>query len=317
MQSETEGIAGKVVVITGASSGLGEATARRLSAHGATVVLGARRAARIEALAAEIAKAGGKAIAVATDVTDAAQVQRLVDAAVEQFGRIDVMLNNAGLMPHSPLERRKIADWDRTIDVNIKGVLYGIAAALPYMQKQNGGHFINVTSVAGHKVRPAGAVYLATKMAVRVISEGLRQEVKPWNIRTTIIRPERWRRICRRASRSRTSRRAWVTSMRSTPSLRTLARRRVRDEPTRGRGHQRDPVPADEAGGMSLAFIAWCAAVASCGVGGQREGGKPNAGSAPAGGRHRRRHPGTSSVCRLQSSRSYRGMTAVSRRPCG
>ncbi len=189
MQSETEGIAGKVVVITGASSGLGEATARRLSAHGATVVLGARRADRIEALAAEIAKAGGKAIAVATDVTDAAQVQRLVDAAVEQFGRIDVMLNNAGLMPHSPLERRKIADWDRTIDVNIKGVLYGIAAALPYMQKQKGGHFINVSSVAGHKVRPAGAVYSATKTAVRVISEGLRQEVKPWNIRTTIISP--------------------------------------------------------------------------------------------------------------------------------
>jgi NADP-dependent 3-hydroxy acid dehydrogenase YdfG len=189
MRSETEGIAEKVVVITGASSGLGEATTRHLSAHGATVVLGARRTDRIEALAAEIAKAGGKAIAVATDVTDAAQVQRLVDAGVEQFGRIDVMLNNAGLMPHSPLERRKIADWDRTIDVNIKGVLYGIAAALPYMQKQNGGHFINVSSVAGHKVRPAGAVYSATKTAVRVISEGLRQEVKPWNIRTTIISP--------------------------------------------------------------------------------------------------------------------------------
>jgi NADP-dependent 3-hydroxy acid dehydrogenase YdfG len=116
-------------------------------------------------------------------------VQRLVDAAVARFGHIDVMLNNAGLMPHSPVERRKIADWDRTIDVNIKGVLYGIVAALPYMQKQNSGHFINVSSVAGHKVRPAGAVYSATKTAVRVISEGLRQEVKPWNIRTTIISP--------------------------------------------------------------------------------------------------------------------------------
>jgi len=189
MSSQTEGIAGKVVVITGASSGLGEATARHLSALGATVVLGARRTDRIDALAAEIVKAGGKAIAVATDVTDAAQVQRLVDAAVERFGRVDVMLNNAGLMPHSPLERRKIADWDRTIDVNIKGVLYGIAAALPHMQRQNGGHFINVSSVAGHKVRPAGAVYSATKTAVRVISEGLRQEVKAWNIRTTIISP--------------------------------------------------------------------------------------------------------------------------------
>ena len=189
MNSGTHGIAGKVVVITGASSGLGEATASRLSALGAAVVLGARRADRIEALAGEIVKAGGKATAVATDVTDAAQVQRLVDAGVAQFGRIDVMLNNAGLMPHSPLERRKIADWDRTIDVNIKGVLYGIAAALPHMQRQNSGHFINVSSVAGHKVRPAGAVYSATKTAVRVISEGLRQEVKRWNIRTTIISP--------------------------------------------------------------------------------------------------------------------------------
>jgi len=184
-----EGIAGKIVVITGASSGLGEATARHLSARGATMVLGARRIDRIEALAVEIAKAGGNAIAVATDVTDATQVQRLVDAAVARFGRVDVMLNNAGLMPHSPLERRKIVDWDRMIDVNIKGVLYGIAAALPHMQRQNSGHFINVSSVAGHKVRPAGAVYSATKTAVRVISEGLRQEVKPWNIRTTIISP--------------------------------------------------------------------------------------------------------------------------------
>jgi NADP-dependent 3-hydroxy acid dehydrogenase YdfG len=189
MSSETEGIAGKVVVITGASSGLGEATARHLSAHGATVVLGARRADRIEALAAEIAKAGDKAIAVATDVTDATQVQRLVEAAVEQFGRIDVMLNNAGLMPHSPLERRKIADWDRMIDVHVKGVLYGIAAALPHMQRQKSGHFINVSSVAGHKVGVNNAVYAATKTAVRVISEGLRQEVKPWNLRTTIISP--------------------------------------------------------------------------------------------------------------------------------
>jgi len=189
VNTDTTNIAGKVVVITGASSGLGEATARYLSERGAIVVLGARRVERIEALAAEITGNGGQALALATDVTDAAQVQALVDAAVERFGRIDVMLNNAGLMPHSPLERRKIADWDRTIDVNIKGVLYGIAAALPYMQKQSGGHFINVSSVAGHKVGPAGAVYSATKTAVRVLSEGLRQEVKPWNIRTTITSP--------------------------------------------------------------------------------------------------------------------------------
>ena len=182
-------IAGKVVVITGASSGMGEATARYLADRGAIVVLGARRVDRLKALVDAITKGGGKALALATDVTDAAQVQRLVDAAVERFSRIDVMLNNAGLMPHSPLERRKIADWDRTIDVNIKGVLYGIAAALPHMQRQKSGHFINVSSVAGHMVRPAGAVYSATKTAVRVISEGLRQEVKPWHIRTTIISP--------------------------------------------------------------------------------------------------------------------------------
>jgi NADP-dependent 3-hydroxy acid dehydrogenase YdfG len=189
MSNDNTGIAGKVVVITGASSGLGEATARHLAARGATVVLGARRVERIEALADEINKNGGKALAIATDVTVPEQVQRLVDAAVEQFGRVDVILNNAGLMPHSPLERRKIDDWNRTIDVNIKGVLYGIAAALPHMQRQKSGHVINVSSVAGHLVRPAGAVYSATKHAVRVISEGLRQEVKPWNIRSTIISP--------------------------------------------------------------------------------------------------------------------------------
>jgi len=112
-----------------------------------------------------------------------------VDKAVQAFGRIDVMINNAGLMPHSPLERLKIDDWNRTIDVNIKGVLYGIAAALPYMEQQKAGHIINVSSVAGHTVRPGGAVYPATKAAVRVISEGLRQEVKPYNIRTTGISP--------------------------------------------------------------------------------------------------------------------------------
>ena len=182
-------IAGKVVVITGASSGLGEATARHLSAQGASVVLGARRVDRIQALAAELAGTGGKAIAVATDVTDYDQVKRLVDAAVQAYGRVDVMINNAGLMPHSPLERLKIDDWDRTIDVNIKGVLYGIAAALPYMKQQKSGHIINVSSVAGHKVTPGGAVYAATKHAVRVLSEGLRLEVKPYNIRTTVISP--------------------------------------------------------------------------------------------------------------------------------
>ncbi|MBS7589097.1 SDR family oxidoreductase [Ancylobacter defluvii] len=183
----TENIDGKVVVITGASSGLGEATARYLAARGARLVLGARRLDRLQALARELDIGAGAAVQ--TDVTDAGQVQHLVDAAVSAHGRVDVILNNAGLMPHSPLERGKIADWDRMIDVNLKGVLYGIAAALPYMKAQKSGHIINVSSVAGHKVRPGSAVYAATKAAVRMLSEGLRQEVKPYNIRTTIISP--------------------------------------------------------------------------------------------------------------------------------
>jgi len=182
-------IDGKVVVITGASSGLGEATARHLVSLGARVVLGARRIDRLKALVEELAAKGGQAIAFETDVTDRDQVKHLVDAAVEAFGRIDVLINNAGLMPHSPLERLKVEDWDRMIDVNLKGVLYGIAAALPHMQNQKAGHIINVSSVAGHKVSPNGAVYSATKHAVRALSEGLRQEVKPWNIRTTVISP--------------------------------------------------------------------------------------------------------------------------------
>jgi NADP-dependent 3-hydroxy acid dehydrogenase YdfG len=182
-------IEGKVVVITGASSGLGEASVRLLSAQGASVVLGARRQARIQSLANELTCSGGKALAITTDVTHCDQVKRLVDAAVEAYGRVDVMINNAGLMPQSLLERLKIDEWDRMIDVNIKGVLYGIAAVLPYMKQQKAGHIVNVSSVAGHKVGPGFAVYAATKHAVRALSEGLRQEVKPYNIRTTVISP--------------------------------------------------------------------------------------------------------------------------------
>jgi NADP-dependent 3-hydroxy acid dehydrogenase YdfG len=181
-------IAGKVVVITGASSGLGEAAARLLSAQGATVVLGARRSDRLQSLADELS-GSGKALAVATDVTHRNQVKRLVDTAAQKFGRVDVMINNAGIMPRAPLERLTIDDWDRTIDVNIKGVLYGIAAALPHMKKQKSGHMIFVSSVAGHKIGPDFAVYAATKHAVRALAEGFRQEVKPYNIRTTIISP--------------------------------------------------------------------------------------------------------------------------------
>jgi NADP-dependent 3-hydroxy acid dehydrogenase YdfG len=182
-------IEGKVIVITGASSGNGEATARFLSAQGASVVLGARRVERLQSLAGELIRNGGKALVMPTDVTQADQVKRLVDAAVQTYGRVDVLVNNAGLMPHSPLERLKIDDWNRTIDVNIKGVLYGIAAALPHMKQQKSGHIINVSSIAGHKDRAGSAVYAATKSAVLVISEGLRLEVKPYNMRTTVISP--------------------------------------------------------------------------------------------------------------------------------
>ncbi|HUC66791.1 MAG TPA: SDR family oxidoreductase [Stellaceae bacterium] len=182
-------IQGKVVVITGASSGLGEATARLLAAEGASVVLSARRVDRLQALAKELIGKGGTALAVATDVTDCDAVKTLVDTAVQTFGRIDVMINNAGLMPQALLERLKLDEWNRMIDVNLKGVLYGIAAALPHMKQQKSGHFISVSSVAGHRVGPGFAVYAATKHAVRALSEGLRQEVKPYNIRTTVISP--------------------------------------------------------------------------------------------------------------------------------
>lgn len=184
-----ENIESKVVVITGASSGLGESTARHLAEKGATVVLAARRSDKIEQFAKEIQEKGGKALAVTTDVTEYNQVQHLVDAAVKAFGKVDVMINNAGLMQQSPLESQKIDEWDNMIDINIKGVLYGISAVLPQMKNQKRGHIINVSSVAGHKVTPLGSVYCATKHAVRAISEGLRQEVKPYNLRTTIISP--------------------------------------------------------------------------------------------------------------------------------
>jgi NADP-dependent 3-hydroxy acid dehydrogenase YdfG len=183
----TDNIKDKVVVITGASSGLGEAAARHLVREGAKIVIGARRVDRLSALAKELHMP--QSAVVETDVTRRDEVERLVGRAVEAHGRIDVILNNAGLMPQSMLEKLKVDEWDRMIDVNIKGVLYGIAAALPHMMAQKSGHIINVSSVAGHKVGPGGAVYSATKHAVRVLSEGLRQEVKPHNIRTTVISP--------------------------------------------------------------------------------------------------------------------------------
>ena len=185
----TPNIENKVVVITGASSGIGEATARHLAGHGAKVVLGARRVERLEALVSDIKAAGGQALAVATDVTNRTDVATLIDASVKAFGRIDVLINNAGIMPLSALEALKVEEWDRMIDVNIKGVLYGIAAALPHMKAQKSGHIITTASVAGHLVFPASSVYSGTKFAVRAICEGLRQEVKDYNIRTTILSP--------------------------------------------------------------------------------------------------------------------------------
>ena len=181
--------AGKIVIITGASSGIGEAAARHLAAHGARVIVAARRAERIEPLVAEISKNGGEAIAVATDVTRHEDMRKVADLAVERFGRIDVLVNNAGVMPLSPIERLRVDEWDHMIDVNLRGVLYGIAAVLPHMQAQKSGHIVTTASVAGHKVFPGSAVYSATKFAVRALCEGLRQELKPYNIRTTVISP--------------------------------------------------------------------------------------------------------------------------------
>ena len=183
----TENITGKVVVITGASSGLGAETARHLVRAGAKVALGARRLDRLEALADELGLP--KEAVFKVDVTDREQVKAFVDHAVAVYGRIDVMINNAGIMPLAPLEMLRFDEWDQCIDINIKGVLWGIAAALPHFQAQKSGQFINVSSVAGHTINPGGAIYSATKHSVRVISEALRQEVKPWNIRTTILSP--------------------------------------------------------------------------------------------------------------------------------
>jgi NADP-dependent 3-hydroxy acid dehydrogenase YdfG len=184
-----QNVAEKVVVITGASSGIGEITARHLASLGAHVVLGARRLERLEAIASDIRAQRGRAEIAAVDVTKRRDVEALVRTAETAFGRLDVMINNAGLMPLSRLDQTKVDDWERMIDINLKGVLYGIAAALPIMRRQNGGHIINIASTAGLRVRPTMAVYSATKFAVRAISEGLRQEATAYNIRSTIISP--------------------------------------------------------------------------------------------------------------------------------
>ncbi|OOV19049.1 SDR family oxidoreductase [Flavobacterium sp. LM4] len=182
-------IENKVIVITGASSGLGEASAKALSAKGAIIVLAARRLERIDALVEEFSKNGEKALAVQTDVTNFTQMQSLIDEAVKKFGKIDVLLNNAGIMPSTPLMDCDVATWNQVINVNINGVLNGIAAVLPYFKEQKSGHIINVSSVAAHKIGKGSGIYSATKTAVRAISEDLRMEAKDYNIRTTIISP--------------------------------------------------------------------------------------------------------------------------------
>jgi NADP-dependent 3-hydroxy acid dehydrogenase YdfG len=181
------GITSKVIAITGASSGIGEATARLLAQQGARIFIGARRTDRLATLAAELTAAGGQVRFRALDVTSRADMEAFVAFTLAEFGRLDVLVNNAGVMPLSALEALKVEEWDRMIDVNIRGVLYGIAAALPVMKAQGEGQFVNLSSIGGHHVSPTAAVYCATKYAVLAISEGLRQEND--RIRVSVISP--------------------------------------------------------------------------------------------------------------------------------
>jgi NADP-dependent 3-hydroxy acid dehydrogenase YdfG len=182
------GIKGKVVAVTGASSGIGEATALLLASRGAKLVLGARRSDLLEALVDRIAGAGGEAIHARTDVTRREDLMNLVKVACARFGKLDVLINNAGIGPISPLDDLRVEDWEQMIDVNFKGVLYGIAAALPVFRQQGFGHFVNIISTAGLKVVPLQAVYGATKNAVRTLTEGLRQEAGD-KLRVTGVSP--------------------------------------------------------------------------------------------------------------------------------
>jgi NADP-dependent 3-hydroxy acid dehydrogenase YdfG len=181
-------VEGKVVVITGASSGIGEATALLLAEHGATVVLGARRSDRLETLADRVTQAGGAAAYATTDVTRREDLVALVALARDRFGKLDVLINNAGIGPNAPFDDLRVEEWTQMIDINVKGVLYGIAAALPVFREQGAGHVINTASTAAFLVRPNMAVYAATKSAVRAISEGLRQEAGD-KLRVTVVCP--------------------------------------------------------------------------------------------------------------------------------
>jgi NADP-dependent 3-hydroxy acid dehydrogenase YdfG len=182
------GIAGKVIVITGASSGIGEAAARELARRGGKVVLGARRTDRLETIVSELRRNGYSAEFLKTDVTKLEDVQSLARLALDSYGRLDVFVNNAGIMPLSTLDQLKIDEWNQMIDVNIRGVLHGIAAALPHFQKERAGQFVNVSSLGGRIAIRSAAVYCGTKFAVHAISEALRQEVGG-DIRVTVITP--------------------------------------------------------------------------------------------------------------------------------
>jgi NADP-dependent 3-hydroxy acid dehydrogenase YdfG len=182
------GIEGKVIAITGASSGIGEATAHLLAERGAKVVLGARGAERLQSVASLIVEHGGDAAYIETDVRRREDLTGLVALATERHGRLDVLVSNAGVGPISPLDELRVEDWVEMIDVNLKGVLYGIAAALPVFRAQGSGHFVNLVSTAGLRIVPQQAVYAGTKNAVRTISEGLRQEAGP-NLRVTVVSP--------------------------------------------------------------------------------------------------------------------------------
>ncbi|OBG38872.1 SDR family oxidoreductase [Mycobacterium sp. E3198] len=182
-------VEGKVVAITGASSGIGEATARLLAERGASVVLGARRAERLDDISHEIRDHGGRVLTCPTDVTRREDLDRLVGAAVEQFGSLDVLVSNAGIGKIGPVADLDADGWSAMIDVNLRGVLHGIAAALPVFRRQGRGHFVTAVSTAGLKIVPTMAVYAATKNAVRTVMEGLRQESTAGVIRTTSISP--------------------------------------------------------------------------------------------------------------------------------
>lgn len=180
-------IEGKVVVIMGASSGIGEATTKKLAEEGARLVIAARREDRLKALAQSLPNA--EISYLVADVSNKEEVQAVIDLAIEEYGRVDVLFNNAGVMPTAPLSESRFDEWRQMLDINIMGVLNGIAAVLPVMKKQQSGHIISTDSIAGHVVYPGSAVYCGTKFAVRAIMEGLRQEERENNLRSTIISP--------------------------------------------------------------------------------------------------------------------------------